>query len=134
MENTTKYRDYNVEILELDHHTHVGNDSQGRLMKFTVAIHRIPSLKVFRCRIYQGLTAGERAATEHWCRSLPAGEWARFPDLWKRAKGSSGRIFFRQHRGIPVDVDWIELELQMMIDITVDVEASGPDTLGGGVR
>lgn len=117
-----KYANYTVEIRESARQWSVAPaENAAGLMKFLVGIYRIPSEKIFAAYVRRGLTPHERALAERWALKMPDGEWAVFPDLWVRTKDSRGVVVFRQYRGVGVDVDFMELELQMMLDLGSEV-------------
>lgn len=120
-----KYADYSVQYREAKANSaHAGIDENGSVVRWLFQIHRIPAEKLFVVFIYKGATPAEVEQITRDCEALPRGEWARFPDRWWRSHyRSSGRVFYRQTRGIHATDPFAQLELEMMIDATSEVTA-----------
>lgn len=94
----------------------------GVVTRWTHQIHRIPEDRLFVVWIYQGATDREIEAIRQTCALLPVGEWARFPDQWRRSEyRRTGRCFYRQNRGVIADDPFAQLELEFMIDAGSEV-------------
>jgi len=118
-----KYADYEVEIRPAQaNHVRVRVEN-GEVVRFFTRAHRVPSLKKFIVFTYIGATADDVRRTEQWARSLPAGGWARFPDLWFRKRSKSGTWFWKQEYGHIAPDPLVQLELEMLIDATSEVHA-----------
>ena len=117
-----KYADYTTEIVADSDYPCFIEVQAGMVVRFSGMYSRIPSRKVFRLRMKYDATEKERAIAKRVLELMPAGEWARIPDLWeKRRYGSDGRWCFSQTRGSFVDDPLVQLELEMMIDDAADV-------------
>ncbi len=90
--------------------------------EFKTLMHvlRIPSTKTFLCQLHEGLTREERELCEEYAFDLPRGAWAEYRDKWKRARLSNGRFFEGQVFGVSVSFDFVEAELQMILDSSVE--------------
>ena len=89
----------------------------GNVYRGLFHVQRIPSQKVFRVVFPANLTARERRIAEAYAARLPAGEWARFPDVWYRERWPSGRYFYAQTRVMEAPDPFAQLELEMLIDL-----------------
>jgi hypothetical protein len=119
-----KYADYDVVVKDAKtHRVHVAVED-GVVVRWVNEIHRYPDVKTFVVFIYPGVTPEERASIERSAQRLPLGGWALHPDLWFRRKHrTSGRIFFWQKRGGDAPDPFAQLELELMIDATSEVQA-----------
>ncbi|MGG7307545.1 hypothetical protein ACQXVK_10175 [Curtobacterium sp. AB451] len=94
----------------------------GTVIRWTHQVHRIPTERMFVVWVYQGATDREIEDIRRACALLPVGEWARFPDHWRRsAYRRTGRCFYRQNRGVIADDPFAQLELEFMIDASSEV-------------
>jgi len=113
-----RYSDYDTEVRESSGNRVVYRDINGVLHRFHVAIARIPSTKRFVIYNLIGCTEEERAYAQFLARTLPHGEWARFPDYWfKRRRVTGPGYKFTQQRGERVADPFVQLELEMLIDL-----------------
>ena len=111
-----KYAEYDVRTSTIDRPQKV-YIIDGTVFRGLFHVQRIPSQKVFRVVFPANLTARELRIAEADAARLPAGEWARFPDVWYRRRWPSGRYFFAQTRVMAAPDPFAQLELEMLIDL-----------------
>ena len=119
-----KYRDYEVEIRE-SRASYLIQDTSDGVVKWLCELRRIPSQKLFVVYVRKGVSTDERALVESLAQKLPQGAWAQFRDAWERRASKAGVIYFRQERGEFVNIDWVQLELEMMLDADVLAPTTG---------
>jgi hypothetical protein len=95
---------------------------EGGYGRCIYAIARIPRDKRFHVYIRGGLTPKDVAYVTDLASKLSAGWWAKFtPAAWHRHHLSDGRQIFLVSIADPVDDPFVQLELEMMVDLTQDV-------------
>lgn len=111
-----KFADYQVEIIDWPYSAPTtGMAREGGRLRIHVKVNRIPSLRIFRCRVYDGITAEERTSIERWCQALPRGAWADDgADVWHR-KTLQGVVVFQGRFGKPINEQDEELELELLL-------------------
>lgn len=115
----TKYADYGTEIREDHGNCIIEPDSNGALVKYHYRISRIPSQKLFILRHCKDSTPEDREKAERSLAAMPEGHWADFPsDRWFKRRSTRGFFFWTAYIGRYLDDPLIDLELEMMIDLT----------------
>jgi len=118
LEQRRRYSDYDTEVRQSSGNRVFYSDVDGVLHRFHVTIARIPSTKRFVIYTLIGCTEEEREYAQFLARTLPHGEWARFPDFWfKRRRVAGPGYKFTQRRGERVADPLMQLELEMLIDL-----------------
>lgn len=115
---------YTVEIDSEDSKTSVlyRPTSDGRLARFTYRAFRIPSQRRFVIRHFHDATAADRAETEEFAPLIGA-LYNRNRNVVTRYRRNDGTYGFVLIGGTFVDDPLVQLELEMMIDLSSGVSA-----------
>lgn len=115
-----KYRDYTVRIgadypkdvfYEYDHPTP---------LRVHYGVIRVPSKKEFIVRNFHDATARDRAEVERELPEIPY-TWAAVERRIPKQRAKSGVWFWAWAFGTPTDDPFVQLELEMMIDLSQGV-------------
>ncbi|MEG8035051.1 hypothetical protein QP157_06855 [Sphingomonas sp. LR61] len=118
-----KYADYDVEIRPAQANSVKVRVDNDEVVRFYARAHRVPSLNKFIVFTYIGSTEGDLRRTERWAKSLPAGYWAQFPNLWFKRQSAKGTWYWMQEVGTVAPDPFAQLELELMIDAGSEVHA-----------
>jgi hypothetical protein len=110
-----KYVGYTVEIREAKTLKVYVTVQDAVVNRWTHVIRRVPSDKKFIVYLLIGASERERRAAVALSQRLPRGDWAAFPE-WFRRRAKNGQVFYQQTRGVRAPDPFAQLELELMID------------------
>lgn len=121
---STYYPGYSVDISIEDSKASVHYDAsaRGQLTRFTFILFRIPSQKRFLVRFFHDATDEDRKLIESKLH-LQGLLFFHSRHLARRDRRSDGTYAFSIYGGALVDDPLVQLELEMMIDLTSGVSA-----------
>ncbi|MGN7969324.1 hypothetical protein [Microbacterium sp. 22296] len=117
------YAGYLIEVSPTDSpsNVHYAEAANAQLVRFTHRIFRIPSQRRFIVRHFHDATAADRAETERTL--LLTGElFHRYRHIARRTRRPDGTFHFRMVAGPMVQDPLLQLELEMMIDLSSGVQ------------
>jgi hypothetical protein len=118
-----KYSDYSTTVDRAWRTTSVIEEmDDGTYAKFFYRILRIPSRKEFVLRLCPDTTPQEAEYALKTLNSMPDGGWAIFdPEFWFKRRWAAGHYSWHIFGGLRIDDPLIQLELELMIDLTNEV-------------
>lgn len=117
-----KYADYTTRIGADGTFTSFVEEYPEGWAKFYYRIYRVPSRKEFVLRMAADANTRERTHAEKVLAQMPSGAWAKFdPNSWLKHRAQEGYWYWKLIGGDNLDDPFVQLELEMMIDLSAGV-------------